>query len=158
MPTAEELVTTAISLALEKLEQIERFLDAAESLIEQARALGQREDAIERALGWELDGNAEAEHLFDEALRHEAHAREEATSALQAAFEAGVADPWPPVDGAQELIALAGDALARTNLHAETVIEAADLADAADVAELSSTLGRLHQRHNRLRDITHRRH
>lgn len=152
MRTREELVTSAVSLALEKMQQTERFLDAAESLMEQARALGQGEEAIERALGRELDDSVEAQHLFDEALRHEAHAKEEATRALQAAFEAGVAEPWPPVDGAQELIALAGDALRSTGLHAETVIEAADLADAADVAELSSTLGRLHQRHDLLRN------
>ena len=108
-PTPE----TAARQALGKLAQTAALLEAAERLVaahnsaEEAGAL--LEDAVRR-----LDqgrGTDELERRIYE-LEHKSEA--EGYRAQAAAMRAGAADPWPPKDGARELVRLAREVLDET--------------------------------------------
>jgi len=96
-----------------KLAQTAALVEAAERLVtahnsaEEAGAL--LEDALRQLdQGWATD---ELERRIDE-LEHEAET--EGYRAQAAAIRAGAADPWPPKDGARELVNLARDVLDET--------------------------------------------
>jgi hypothetical protein len=95
-------------LASGKLAQIDALIVAAQSLASEQAARNNANEILEGALRQlEEDENAHVEHLEDEIARLESEASIVRTRAHTAALRAGFGDPWPPGDGARELLALA---------------------------------------------------
>lgn len=98
----------AARLAGGKLAEIARLVDAAEGLVQKDRALQAASEMIDRAAGWLIDdSDAPVDDLERQAEELERLANTADTVAFSAAAQVGVADPWPPDEGASELVALA---------------------------------------------------
>jgi len=104
---------TAARRAAGELAVVARLIEAADALLGMERALNEAESVIETALRHLDDEGAiqEAEIVASDLERIAAidHARGRA-----AAAQARAGDPWPPVDGAEELAGLAAERLAAT--------------------------------------------
>lgn len=101
-----------------------RLIEAAAELLNKQRAIDQAEAILEAAV--ESDDADETEAIETASdLEHRATLAD--GRALAAAAQAGAHDPWPPVDGADELLRLADDLLAST---AQLVTDAAGSNDA----------------------------
>lgn len=112
-----------------------RLIEAAQALLRKDQAFNEAEDLLEAALGRLDDGAAvdEAEAVISELERL---ARVEDARGLAAAAQADAGDPWPPVDGARELVALA----------TERLKDAGDLIAAAQGADEETKLAAEHGR------------
>lgn len=101
---------TAARLASGKLAHTAALVEAAERLIAShatAKEAGMLfEDAVRR-----LDQGRAADELEGRIDKLEHESRSEGYRAQVAAMRAGAADPWPPKDGARELVGLARDVL-----------------------------------------------
>jgi hypothetical protein len=128
----------AAGLAAGRLAQIGALIEACLALLAKGGALNEASEAIGRALRELEEGMVgTAADLEEEAVQFERQAAIDEGRAYSAAARAGVADPWPPADGARELLKLAHDGFQ----------EAASLVAAAtgspDEASLTQELARL---------------
>lgn len=102
---------SASRLAAGALALVARLIDAAGALLAKERALAEAGEVIETALRRMDDDRAivEAEAAASELERLAAI---DDARGLAAAAQAGAGDPWPPADGARELVELAVERLA----------------------------------------------
>jgi hypothetical protein len=99
---------SAARLAGGTLADVARLIDAADSLLAKEVALREVGEIIEAALDQiEEDADADTREIEGVAWELERLASIEDARGLAAASQAGAADPWPPGDGARELVGLA---------------------------------------------------
>lgn len=128
---------SASRLAAGALALVARLIDAAEALLGKERALAEAGEVIETALRRMDDHGAivEAEAVASELERLAAI---DDARGLAAAAQAGAGDPWPPADGARELVGLAVERLAAAGA---LVVEATGAEDEGKLAAERDRLG-----------------
>lgn len=101
---------SAARLAAGALTLTARLIEAAQALLRKNQALTEADGVVEAALG-RLDDKAAIDQAEVAVSELERLARVEDARGLAAAAGADAGDPWPPVDGAQELFTLATERL-----------------------------------------------
>ncbi len=126
----------AAHLATGTLSQVEALAEAGEGLLDKAVALSEAGAVLEAALGeLAVDSNAAIESSDEKLAALERKAFEADGRAYAAASRAVASDPWPPDEGAQELLdqaRYAYDEAARLVAHATGSSKAAALNAEAD--------------------------
>jgi hypothetical protein len=139
----------AARLAAGRLAQVAALVEAGEALVAKGGAIRQMNEVIEGALR-QLQGNMDAaiDDLDDQTAELERLASIEDGRAYAAASRAGAADPWPPEEGARELLVLARGGLE------EAVGFVAAAAGSEDGRRVAAERDRLQARLDRLSSLT----
>jgi hypothetical protein len=135
----------AARLAGGKLAEIAGLTEAAEALLAENRATQEAQEAVEEGLRrLAEDESADIGDLDERASELERQASGEDGRAYAAAARAGAHDPWPPREGARELLGLARGTLKETvGLVAGAVGSESETRLAARLARLQTRLSRL---------------
>ncbi|MGI8809957.1 MAG: hypothetical protein ACR2KK_19365 [Acidimicrobiales bacterium] len=128
---------SAARLAAGALAVVARLIDAATALLNNERALAEAGDIIDAALE-RMDDDGKIVEAETAASELERLAAIEDARARASAFQAGGGDPWPPVEGAQELVGLAVERLAAAS---DLLVEAMGADDEGKLAAERDRLG-----------------